>query len=372
MGDAMKNQRPRISRVKVSGYKSIRGAETEINSLNVIIGSNGAGKSNFASLFEFLAASLDSRLDGYVGRSGGPNSVLFHGAKTTDEISIAVTQSTMAGIGTLHQRCVFQPPDGLFYSHNHADTKSGIDRSNELVIDDLCSVIKKTGEGHPGQLIYESLKSNTFRLHLIDTSLSAPIRTECYIEDNQRLQANGGNLAAMLHLIQKTKPTVFKRIQSTVRKVVPEFGEFVLEPKRLNTKNILLNWRQPGSEYLLGPHQISDGSLRAMALVTLLLQPDTDLPDLIVLDEPELGLHPHAATMIAGLIRAASTKTQVIVCTQSPTFLDEFLPEDIIIAESKERETQFRRLDSSSLKNWLEDYSIGELWQKNVIGGGPY
>lgn len=363
--------RSRIRTIQVSGFKSLRQIEVELTSLNVLIGANGAGKSNFASLFEFLAASLDARLEEYVGQNGGPNSILFQGAKITDELAVAVTASTAAGDGTLFQRCAFRPPDSLFYASDHVGRSANADRSNELGIDGLCSVVRHTGGGHPGQLIYESLKSRTFRWHLLDTSLNSSIRTECYLEDNQRLHGDGGNLAAMLYLFRQTRPMVFERIRSTIRKIVPGFADFVLEPKRLNLRNILLNWTQTGSDYILGPHQISDGSLRAMALATLLLQPESDLPDLIILDEPELGLHPHATSMIAGLIRAASVETQVIVCTQSPTFLDEFLPEEVIVTETRDRQTQFRRLDTSSLQDWLEDYSLGQLWQKNVTGGGP-
>lgn len=367
----MQTPKSHIRTVKVSGYKSLRHAEIELTSLNVLIGANGAGKSNFASLFNFLAASLDAKLDSFVGRNGGPHSILFQGAKTTDELAVAVTATTDAGTGTLYQRCAFKPPDSLFYSGDHAGRQTNIDRSDEILIDDLCSIIKHDGEGHPGRLIYESLKSRTFRLHLLDTSLNSSIRTEGYIEDNEQLHGDGGNLAARLYLFKQKTPKVFERIRSTVQKVVPGFDDFVLEPKRLNPKNILLNWRQTGSDYILGPHQLSDGSLRSIALVTTLIQPISDLPDLIVLDEPELGLHPHAATMIAGLIRAASVNSQIIVCTQSPTFVDEFLPEEVIVAETRDRESSFRRLDADSLQNWMEEYSLGELWQKNVIGGGP-
>lgn len=362
---------PQIHTIRVSGYKSLRQCEIELTSLNLLIGANGAGKSNLASLFEFLTASLNHGLEEYVGRNGGPNSILFQGARTTDELAVAVTVSTVAGLGTLHQRCAFKPPDSMFYSGNHGGRPINIDRSDELVIDGLCSVIQHDGAGHPGQLIYESLKSRTFRLHLLDTSLNSPMRTECYIEDNARLRSDGGNLAARLYLFKQTTPRVYERIRSTIRKIVPGFDDFVLEPQRLNPRNILLNWKQLGSDYLLGPHQFSDGSLRSMALVTFLLQPSRDLPDLIVLDEPELGLHPHAASMIAGLIRATAVKSQVLVCTQSPTFVDEFLPEEVIVAESRDCESQFRRLAPDSLTNWLEQYSLGELWQKNVVGGGP-
>ncbi len=166
-------------------------------------------------------------------------------------------------------------------------------------------------------------------------------------------------------------PMVYDRIVSTMRKVLPEFGDFELGPSRLNPNDIILDWRKQGFDYLFGPHQISDGTIRAMALCTLFLQPENFLPDVIVLDEPELGLHPNALEIIAGLMRAASEKAQVIVATQSQTFLNFFEPDEIVIVESQKAESRFDRLDPEKLKDWLEDYSIGDLWQRNVIGGGP-
>ena len=207
--------------------------------------------------------------------------------------------------------------------------------------------------------------------HFHDTSETAKLRLSGYIEENQHLNADGGNLAAMLYLYKQTKPLVYDRIKSTVRKIMPMFDDFVLEPQRLNPRNILLNWKQIGSDYLFGPHQLSDGSLRAMALITLFLQPEEDLPDVIILDEPELGLHPHAIEIITGLIRAASLKTQVILTTQSTTFLDHFEPEEIIVVDFEAGHSVFRRLEPEELKDWLEDYSVSELWEKNVLGGGP-
>ncbi len=207
--------------------------------------------------------------------------------------------------------------------------------------------------------------------HFHDTSLTAKVRLPCYIEDNQRLHSDGGNLPAMLYLYQQNDPVVYRRIVNTLRKMAPFFGDFVLEPRRLDPTRILLNWRQKQKDYLLGPHQLSDGTLRALALVTLLLQPERDLPSLIILDESELGLHPHAVEILVGLICSVSQKSQVILATQSPTFVDFFQPEEIIVTELNQGCSEFRRLDSEEFTDWLEDYSVGELWQKNVIGGGP-
>ena len=175
----------------------------------------------------------------------------------------------------------------------------------------------------------------------------------------------------MLYVYQQQHEVVYKRIVSAVRKIMPDFGDFDLAPSRLNPNEIFLNWRKKGSDYLFGPHQISDGTLRVMAILTLLLQPEDDLPDVIILDEPELELHPHALEIVAGLLRAVSEKTQVIVATQSLTFLNYFEPSEIITVDCHNGQSQFHRLESEPLKDWLEDYSIGELWQRNVIGAGP-
>ena len=145
-----------------------------------------------------------------------------------------------------------------------------------------------------------------------------------------------------------------------------------MTPRALDPTRILLNWRQKNSEYEFGPHQLSDGTLRAIALTALLLQPEAELPKLIVVDEPEIGLHPYALSVIASLFKKASHHVQIIVATQSPQMLDDFGPEDIVCVERKGQESVFFRPDRAKLEEWLAEYSLGEIWQKNVIGGGPH
>jgi predicted ATPase len=207
--------------------------------------------------------------------------------------------------------------------------------------------------------------------HFHDTSPTSRIRQSCYINDNHWLMPDAGNLAAMLYTYRLREDVVYRRIIATIRKIMPDFDDFDLEPSRLNQNDIFLNWRMLGRDYLFGPHQLSDGTLRAMAIVTLFLQPEGDLPDVIILDEPELGLHPYALEIVAGLMRSVSLKSQVIVATQSQTFLNNFEPAEIITVEWHQGQTYFNRLEAAKFKDWLEDYSIGELWQRNVLGGGP-
>jgi predicted ATPase len=207
--------------------------------------------------------------------------------------------------------------------------------------------------------------------HFHDTSSLAKIRLTSDIGDNHEIAADGGNLASMLHLYKIKYPMIYRRIISTIQKILPGFDDFVLVPEELNSQSLFLNWKQTWSDYLLHPYQISDGSLRAMALITLLMQPKKRLPKIVVLDEPELGLHPHAVEIVAGLIRSASLDTQVIVATQSSALLDYFEPEEIIVVDCLDGESKFSRLSSADLEGWLSRYSIGELWEKNVVGGGP-
>ena len=152
----------------------------------------------------------------------------------------------------------------------------------------------------------------------------------------------------------------------------PFFDDFDLLPTRPGDNDIILNWRHRNSDLIFGPHQLSDGTLRAICLISLLLQPEANLPCLIVVDEPELGLHPYALNVISSLFKAASHHTQVLVSTQSSTFLDSFDPEDIVVVARDAEASQFERPDADKLDAWLEDYTLGEIWEKNVIGGGPH
>jgi predicted ATPase len=165
----------------------------------------------------------------------------------------------------------------------------------------------------------------------------------------------------------------YDRIVEKIRYIMPQFGDFVLEPREMNPANILLNWHEATSEYLFGPHQISDGTLRFMALATLLLQPPERLPKIIIIDEPELGLHPQAIDLLGSMILTTGKHTQIIVATQSPRLLDSFDCENVIVAEWNKADncSVFKQLNESELSQWLDEYSLSQLWEKNILGGQP-
>jgi predicted ATPase len=373
----MADERTRIERLQITGFKSIRQADLALGSLNVLIGANGAGKSNLVTLFAFLKDSLHGRLTEHVGRFGGPDAFLHLGAKTTEQIEIALTVSTELGRGTLYQRVEFQSPDDLVYGKIHRGSSHEPSEVEEMsfTINGARNVYSVATYSKDVQLpiaIRETLANEVGVYHFNDTTRRATIQLAGYVEDNRQLHWDGGNLAAFLYRLRVTDTASYQRIVGTIRMVAPFFDDFSLAPRALDPTRILLNWKQIGVDHEFGPHQLSDGTLRVMALIALFLQPTSELPKLIVIDEPEIGLHPYALSVVMSLIRKASHHTQLIVATQSPQLLDECEPEDIICADRQAQETIFQRPDAEKLKEWLTDYSLGEVWQKNIIGGGPH
>jgi predicted ATPase len=364
-----------LKKIVIKGYRSIKDASLELASLNVLIGANGAGKSNFVSFFKMLNEMMANRLQQYIGTHGRAQSLLYFGPQITPQLK-AELEFEENDIRDWYQMRLFHAAgDSLVFADESLRfQRPGYPDPRYVPLGSGHQETRIGDEANRGELTARTFRRllNQCRVyHFHDTSPTARIRQACYINDNRWLMPDAGNLAAMLYGYRQQHEIVYQRIVSTIRKVMLEFDDFDLGPSRLNSNDIFLNWRKRGRDYLFGPHQMSDGTLRAMAIITLFLQPEHELPDVIILDEPELGLHPHALEIVAGLMRSASLSSQVIVATQSQTFLDNFEPVEIITVESRQGESIFRRLDPDQLESWLEDYSIGELWQRNVLGGGP-
>ena len=372
---------PAIERIDIVGFKSLRDVEVGLHDINVLIGANGSGKSNFLEVLSFLQAIRGGDFtDGfafealrqYVVRSGGAGRVLHFGAKVTKGISIRIN---------------FRDPLVQYsISMSHADADSlgfnSISASlpysplRELPLEIQHSNEEGAAESPPseGKSPYDSYDQivASWRLyHFQDTSRSAPIKKTANLHDNRYLRADGSNLAAFLYLLREKHEDSYRFLRNTVRLVAPFFDDFVLEPLALNEDTIRLEWKHVGTDAYFDVSSLSDGTLRFIALAALLQQPVELRPSVILLDEPELGLHPYAITMLASMVKSASVDTQVILATQSPILLDYFEPEDVLVADRVDGATEFRRLSSDKLAIWLEDYSIGELWEKNYLEGNP-
>ncbi len=370
----------RLKKITLNGFKSIKSMELELGSLNVLIGVNGAGKSNLISFFKMLNEMMGERLQQYIATSGRAQSLLHFGPKMTPQIEARLEFEVDNGMDTYAIRLFYAAGDTLVFAEEQLSF-TGTDWPGPPKLVDLGaghreSKVKERAEeadkdGHTAK-IFRHLLSNCRVFHFHDTSTTARARQYCYVGDNRWLMPDAGNLAAVLYeLKNKDDSPAYRRIVTTIRRIAPFFDDFDLEPSGSNDKDIILNWRQKDSDQIFGPHQLSDGTLRAISLVTLLMQPVDNLPNVIVVDEPELGLHPTAKNIIAGLFQKASHHCQVIIATQSAAFLDVFDAENIIVVERDEKASSFKKLDAMALKEWLDDYSVGQLWEKNVLGGGP-
>ena len=361
-----------IDRIQIEGFKSIREADITLRPLNVLIGPNGVGKSNFVALFRLLNQIIERRLQTHVSTVGGANGLLHSGRKTTPTMKVQLTFSDAAN----GYRCALQGADdeSLFFAEEVVwfHDKNFVRPYTEDIGSGHRETRLTNEQGQPTTRIANHVIAalRNWRIyHFHDTSPEAKVKQVCELHDNRALKGDASNLAAFLYLLKQQHPAHYRNIADAVRMVAPFFDDFVLEPLALNPEKIRLEWREKGAEHFFGPSALSDGTLRFMCLATLLLQPH--LPTTILLDEPELGLHPYAITLLAELLRGAATKTQVIASTQSTSLVNQFEPQNVVVVEREAGQSVFRRLDETTMQDWLEDYGLGDLWEKNLLGGRP-
>lgn len=365
-----------IEWISLRGYKSIKALDDfKLKSINVLIGANGSGKSNFVSFFSMLRELSEGRLELLVNKAGGADTHLFNGPQETQEIHAKMQFGSNAYSiklePTADDRLIFK--DERIEFHPDPQSKfSDVDRS--IGVGHGESKLKEHAkDGFNNQIakhIHDAVSGWTV-YHFHDTSETAAMRRTCSVRDSERLRHDGANLASFLYRLQKEEGDTYRLIVETIKLIAPFFDDFKLRPKKKkkDDKHIQLEWKQVGSDYPFHPSQLSDGTLRFIAIATCLLQPQP--PATVLIDEPELGLHPYALQILASLILQAKERTQVIVSTQSASLLSSFEPEQIIVVERLDGASEFKRLNDGDLENWLDDYTLGEVWQKNVFGGGP-
>jgi predicted ATPase len=358
----------KLDHITVRGFKSIRGGNLSLNPLNVLIGANGVGKSNFISLFRLLNRMVDKNLQTFVGQSGGADTLLYFGQKNTTEIVIELK------FGLNGYKCKLVPTveDEIIF----AEEVSLYQRP-----DYEAPWTDHLGSGHRESKLEERARHQAVSMHVLeslrgwkvyhfhDTSESAQLKKKGDINDNAALRPDAANLAAFLYLLREKHAEDYERIVEAIRLVAPFFDDFNLRPDPHNPDFIRLEWREKGSDTYFRASSLSDGTLRFICLTTLLLQPS--MPSAILIDEPELGLHPYAINVLAEMLQGAALKTQVIISTQSVPLVDQFSPGDVIVVNREDRQSTFERVDADKLSGWLQEYSLGELWVKNVIGGRP-
>lgn len=366
-----------LKELKIKGFRSIKDQHIRFGKLNVLIGANGSGKSNLISFFKMLNFMTTRELQLYIGKTGGADSILFYSSEVTPHIESTMTFDTDSGSNIYYMSLIHATGDRLIFADEWLSFSiKGMDpitapKTHFGYGHDEAKVTSSSARTYPQKIFRDKILKGVRYFQFHDTSETAKVKQYSYIHDNSYLKSNAGNLSAFLYMLRETQYSYYKRIILTIRQMLPFFDDFVLESSAFNQDQIMLKWKEKDSNLIFGPHQLSDGSLRMMAMVALLFQPEDMLPNLIIIDEPELGLHPYALDTIASLIRHASEYCQVIIATQSADLMDCFEPDEIIVTERHNKETIFKCLDSKELEEWREEYTMSELWKKNVLGGTP-
>ena len=360
-----------LDRIEIHGYKSIAACDLRLGRLNVLVGPNGAGKSNFISALGVLGAIVNRNLQLSTARAGGASTLLHGGPKRTESLRLR----TYFGLNGYEARLVPGAADDLIFEREicyFQGTGYPEPYSDVIGSGHRESYLQAAASERPGRIpdyCLEAMQSwRVFHFH--DTSAQAGAKQKQPVGDDSSLRSDAANIAPFLYRLQVASPDHFIRICDSIRLVAPFFEDFRLSPDRTNPERIQLEWKQAGSDAYFNAHSLSDGTLRFIFLSTLLLQPDP--PSVIIIDEPELGLHPFAITQLADMFRATSSSNQLIVSTQSVTLLNQLDPQDIVITEQHDGASSFERPDWGALQSWLNEYSVGELWEKNVLGGRPY
>ena len=370
----------KLDSITIRGYRSFKDATLELRSLNVLIGANGAGKSNLVSFFKMLNEIAAGRLQRYLALTGRATSNLHFGPTVSPHLEAELKFETDSGDKSVYRmRLGCAAGDTLKFNEEclsfhqpgipnpvEAQLGSGHRESLVMAAADGLAPTAKTAKA------LQHLLNNCRVFHFHDTSPSSRVRNSGYVGDSHLLLPDAGNLAAVLFRLKSERPDIYRRIVDTIRQIVPLFDGFELRPEGSEGKNIILKWRHCDSGTVLGPHQLSDGTLRTICLVSLLMLPPKQLPLLTVIDGPELGLHPYALNIVGSLCRSASTNSQILISTQSSAFVNCFEPSNLVVVERNGLSSVLGRLDENILNEWLNEYALGEIWEKNIIGGGPH
>lgn len=376
MGTEKTKDITRLKTVTISGFKSIspkKPLEIELGNINILLGANGSGKSNIISFFKMLNFMMSGSFQLFVEKAGTSQIFLNYGSKHTSFIKGEMCFESNTHFDNYSFQLTHATPDRLII--NSEQIVWGEKKRNQPQTIVLSSDFKESAlinDQNPTVKVIHHILTNCKVYQFHDSSADSRIRQSSRIEFADYLQSEGNNLASFLYSLKKNYPANYRRIVSYIRQIVPQFNDFYLEP---NDKDyVMLKWTDVSpNDYMMLPEQFSDGTIRFIALATLLLQPKKTMPNVIIIDEPELGLHPFAIAQLAEMIKEAAVNTQVVIATQSPGLVDEFEASQITIIERDEESesTVAKRLNEEELADWLENYSLSELWDKNVLGGRP-
>jgi predicted ATPase len=372
-----------FSRLEVRGYRQLRNVQLLLNPFNVLIGANGIGKSSILEVMSLLAASADGRLDHTMSQVGGISSILTQDGSATGIDLLLERPPAPERPLTYALRLLAQGTEYIISSESlsrdiniYVDGSGGqiryLDKNKGLTAQNWDYKPQETALSQVPKMFTEAeefrhlLASATEIYHTLDVSFRAPIRTTQSLRPADTPGKNGEALLSCLYALREDESDRYEAVMDALRVAFPTFEK--LDLPTVATGQVTLCWKDRNFTNPLYPHELSEGTLRFLWLVTLLQSPG--LPKVTLIDEPEVSLHPEMLQLLTELMREASSRTQLIVATHSDRFVRFLKPEELIVCDlDEEGGTSVKRADELDLDKWLADYALDELWSMGRLGG---
>lgn len=363
-----------LERIIATNYKSFRTLDLPIKQVNVLIGANGAGKSNIQRLFGMIKSIVNQEFQAYIDKSNGSGAILHYGHMKSDLINITIWFKHDNNLSSAYH-CKLVPAEKSMKLVNETIYVRDSSKFSDPIV--YCEHDNITTESHlphwanisdiPRQILDAIRSWHIYNFN--DSSALARAKQPCNLDDNLCLAPDASNLPAYLDMLRNKYPKNYDSIVQTIRMVNPSFSDFFLRRHPFIFNHVELMWKENNTDFIFNANMLSDNMLRFIFLTTLFLQPREMLPSLIVLDNADLGLHPYAIVLLAEMIHSVTVtdRTKVVLSTQSATLIDQFEHEDILLVELDHGISMVRRIDQNKIVPWLAEYSLGELWQKNVL-----
>jgi len=378
----------RFAKLSVKGFRRLLDVSLEIRQLAVLIGANGIGKTSILDAFNLLSASAESKLSNNLNNMGGIGALATY--DKTDTVSFCLTMEvpkdadlhyeiTLSPMGagytiskeTLNQQRKPKPPPHLHIDSNGVDIKYYEVGKRKLVrptwphnpLETSLAQVPKMF--HAPEEFRSQLASSTF-YHALNVAPRAPVRLPQPMQPAALPGRDGEDLVSCLYYLRETDRCRFEAVEDTLRAAFPTFERLEFPPVAAGT--IALTWRDQQFSKPFYTHQLSEGTLRFLWLVTLLQSPG--LTAVTLIDEPEVSLHPEMLSLLADLFREASRRTQLIVATHSDRLVRFLEPKEVVVMDLEEDgAAKATWADELDLAHWLEDYALDEVWRMGRMGG---